>query len=124
MDTPNFEKGDGLITAVAQDADTDEVLMLAHMDREAYERTVDTGEAHYWSRSRKTLWKKGETSGNVQKVEEIRIDCDGDAILLKVIQKGGACHTGHRSCFHRILHDGEFVETGEQVFDPDKVYGK
>ncbi len=110
----------GLLPAIAQDADTGEVLMLAHVDAEAVERTVETGDAHYYSRSRDELWRKGETSGHVQRVEEVRVDCDGDALLYLVDQAGGACHTGYRSCFHRTL-DGEVV--GEQVFDPDAVYG-
>jgi len=92
---------DGLITAVAQDAATGEVLMVAHMDEEALRRTVATGEAWYWSRSRRGLWRKGETSGHTQRVREIRVDCDGDAVLLVVEQTGGACHTGHHSCFFR-----------------------
>ena len=110
----------GLLPAIAQDADTGEVLMLAHVDAEAVERTVETGEAHYYSRSRDELWRKGETSGHVQRVEAVRVDCDGDALLYLVDQAGGACHTGYRSCFHRTL-EGEVV--GERVFDPDAVYG-
>ena len=110
----------GLLPAVAQDADTGEVLMLAHVDAEALERTVDTGLAHYYSRSRDDLWQKGETSGHVQRVAEVRVDCDGDAVLYLVDQAGGACHTGHRSCFYRSL-DGE--ELAEPVFDPEDVYG-
>jgi phosphoribosyl-AMP cyclohydrolase len=110
----------GLLPAIAQDADSGEVLMLAHVDAEAVERTAETGLAHYRSRSRDELWQKGETSGHVQRVSEIRVDCDGDALLYLVDQEGGACHTGYRSCFHRTL-DGEVV--GERVFDPDEVYG-
>lgn len=121
MREPEFR--DGLVHAIAVDHETGEVLMLAHMNREAFEKTVETGEAHYWSRSREELWKKGETSGNFQEVEEIRIDCDGDAVLLEVDQKGGACHTGHYSCFHMSFDGEEFVEEGEKVFDPDDVYG-
>lgn len=109
----------GLLPAIAQDADSGEVLMLAHVDAEAVERTAETGLAHYRSRSRDELWQKGETSGHVQQVSEIRVDCDGDALLYLVDQAGGACHTGYRSCFHRTL-DGEVV--GERVFDPDAVY--
>lgn len=109
----------GLLPAIAQDADSGEVLMLAHVDAEAVERTAETGLAHYRSRSRDELWQKGETSGHVQRVSEIRVDCDGDALLYLVDQAGGACHTGYRSCFHRTL-DGEVV--GERVFDPDAVY--
>ena len=107
------------IPAVAQDADSGEVLMLAFVTPEAVERTRETGLAHYYSRSREELWKKGGTSGHTQTVEEIRVDCDGDALLYLVDQEGGACHTGYESCFHRTL-DGETV--GEQVFDPDAVY--
>ncbi|MDZ7702301.1 MAG: phosphoribosyl-AMP cyclohydrolase [Halobacteriales archaeon] len=110
----------GLLPAIAQDAETGEVLMLAYADAEAVDRTVETGDAHYYSRSRDELWHKGETSGHVQRVEEVRVDCDGDALLYLVDQAGGACHTGYRSCFHRTL-DGEVV--GERVFDPDEVYG-
>lgn len=110
---------DGLVPVVAQDVDTDEVLMVAYATREAVERTDETGRAHYYSRSRDELWEKGATSGNTQTVEEIRVDCDGDTLLYRVHQEGGACHTGHRSCFYRTL-DGENV--GELVFDPDDVY--
>ena len=107
------------IPTVAQDAGTGDVLMLAYVTREALDRTRETGLAHYYSRSRDELWQKGETSGHVQRVEEVRVDCDGDALLYLVDQKGGACHTGFESCFHRTL-DGETV--GERVFDPDDVY--
>ena len=107
------------IPAVAQDAETGDVLMLAYVTPEAIERTRETGLAHYYSRSREELWKKGGTSGHVQEIEEIRVDCDGDAMLYLVDQEGGACHTGFESCFHRTL-DGETVS--EQVFDPDAVY--
>ena len=110
---------DGLIPAIAQDYATGEVLMLAYMNDEALAKTRDTGKAHYWSRSRKKLWLKGETSGNFQVVKEIRIDCDSDAILLLVEQKGGACHTGYRSCFYRTV-DGEVV--GQKIFEPKDVY--
>jgi phosphoribosyl-AMP cyclohydrolase len=110
---------DGLVPAVAQDAGTGEVLMLAYATREALARTDETGRAHYYSRSREELWEKGATSGHTQAVEEIRVDCDGDAVLYLVEQSGGACHTGYRSCFHRRL-DGSVV--GERVFDPDDVY--
>ncbi|WP_336001302.1 phosphoribosyl-AMP cyclohydrolase [Halorientalis halophila] len=115
---PAFDEQD-LLPAVAQDADTGEVLMLAFVTREALDRTRETGRAHYYSRSRDELWEKGATSGHVQTVEEVRIDCDGDALLYLVDQEGGACHTGYRSCFHRTI-DGEVV--GERVFDPDDVY--
>jgi phosphoribosyl-AMP cyclohydrolase len=111
----------GLLPAVAQDADSGQVLMLAYVNRQALRRTRETGYAHYYSRSREELWKKGGSSGHLQAVEAVRVDCDGDALLYEVHQAGGACHTGYRSCFHRTL-DGEAV--GEQVFDPDDVYGE
>jgi phosphoribosyl-AMP cyclohydrolase len=111
---------DGLLPAVAQDVESGELLMLAHVDAAAVERTVETGLAHYHSRRRDELWQKGETSGHVQRVAEVRVDCDGDAVLYLVEQEVGACHTGHRSCFHRTL-DGEVI--AEPVFDPDTVYG-
>ena len=109
----------GLVPAVAQDADSGEVLMLAYVSPEALSRTRETGEAHYYSRSREEIWHKGSTSGHTQSVREVRVDCDADALLYLVDQAGGACHTGHRSCFHRTV-DGENV--GERVFDPDEVY--
>ncbi len=108
-----------LLPVVAQDADSGEVLMLAYASETALAETRDTGVAHYYSRSRKELWKKGGTSGHVQHIEEVRVDCDGDALLYLVEQEGGACHTGYESCFHRTV-DGEVV--GEKVFDPDDVY--
>jgi len=107
------------LPAIAQDATTGEVLMLAHVTPEAVERTRETGLAHYYSRSREELWKKGGSSGHVQEIEEIRVDCDGDTLLYLVEQTGGACHTGYESCFYRTI-DGETV--GEQVFDPENVY--
>ncbi|WP_276273516.1 phosphoribosyl-AMP cyclohydrolase [Haloarcula litorea] len=107
------------LPAVAQDADSGEVLMLAYVTERALERSRETGYAHYYSRSRDELWKKGATSGHTQELSEIRVDCDGDAVLYLVDQTGGACHTGHESCFYRTV-DGEAV--GEQVFDPDDVY--
>jgi phosphoribosyl-AMP cyclohydrolase len=110
---------DGLVPAVAQDADSGEVLMLAYVNREALDRTRETGFAHYYSRSRDELWQKGGSSGHTQAVREVRVDCDADSLLYLVDQTGGACHTGYRSCFYRTL-DGETV--GEQVFDPDTVY--
>lgn len=122
----DFSKSkDGLVPAIAQDADTGAVLMLAWMSREAYEETVRTRRAVYFSRSRGKLWRKGEESGNVQEVREIYIDCDADTILLKVHQIGGAaCHEGYASCFFRRL-SGDGVEVvGERLFDPAKVYGK
>jgi phosphoribosyl-AMP cyclohydrolase len=121
--TPDFDKGGGLVTAVAQDVHDGTILMLAYMNREAWEKTLETRIATYWSRSRNKLWIKGESSGNVQQVHEIRIDCDLDAIVLKVEQVGqAACHTGHRSCFYRVLGAEGFETQGEPVFDPEKVY--
>ena len=110
---------DGLVPVVAQDADSGEVLMLAYADRNAVEQSAATGRAHYYSRSRDELWEKGATSGHTQDIQEIRVDCDGDALLYLVEQSGGACHTGHHSCFYRTV-EGEHV--GEKVFDPDDVY--
>ncbi|WP_290818471.1 phosphoribosyl-AMP cyclohydrolase [Halovivax sp.] len=110
---------DGLVPAVAQDADSGEVLMLAYVSPEALARTRETGLAHYHSRSRDELWQKGRSSGHVQRVEDVRVDCDADALLYVVEQAGGACHSGHRSCFYRTV-DGERV--GERVFDPEAVY--
>ena len=111
---------DGLVPAVAQDADSGEVLMLAYVSPAALERTRETGRAHYYSRSREELWEKGATSGHTQSVREIRVDCDADALLYLVDQTGGACHTGFRSCFYRTV-DGDNV--GERAFDPEDVYG-
>jgi phosphoribosyl-AMP cyclohydrolase len=124
VETIDFSKGDGLVPAVIQDSETGEVLMLAYMNEEAYRRTLETGRAWFFSRSRNRFWMKGESSGNVQEVREVRVDCDSDAVLVKVHQVGGAaCHTGHRSCFHRRLDgDGWRVE-GEPLFDPKEVYG-
>ncbi len=114
----------GLVTAIAQDADNGEILMLAYMNRESLEATLRTGIMTYWSRSRGKLWVKGETSGHTQQVVEMRIDCDGDALLFKVRQKGGACHTGFRSCFYRKLTPDGLVEDSERVFQAQAVYGK
>ena len=120
----DFKKGDGLIPVIVQDVSTDEILMLAYMNREAWEQTVATQRATFWSRSRQKLWIKGETSGHVQKVKEIYLDCDGDTLLLKVNQVGGAaCHTGFKSCFHHRFDKGEWKVVGEKVFDPKEVYG-
>lgn len=110
---------DELIPAIAQDAETDEVLMLAFVSPEALAATQNTGLAHYHSRSRDELWQKGGSSGHVQEVREIRVDCDGNTLLYRVEQRGGACHTGHRSCFYRTI-EGEVI--GEKIFDPDEVY--
>lgn len=125
--SPDFSKSGGLIAAVAQDAATGEVLMLAWMNREAWDATLATGEAHYWSRSRQKLWHKGESSGNVQLVRAIRLDCDSDAVVLEIEQIGGsACHTGRRSCFYRQITPGssEVTICCPQVFDPEEVYKK
>jgi phosphoribosyl-AMP cyclohydrolase len=125
MITPNFDKMGGLVPAIAQDYKTGEVLMLAFMNQQAWEATLSTGKATYWSRTRQELWVKGQTSGNQQRVKEIRLDCDEDTVLLKIEQLGGAtCHTGHRSCFHKIVKDGSVQVIGKPVFDPTEVYGK
>jgi phosphoribosyl-AMP cyclohydrolase len=123
---PNFSKGDGgLLPAIAQDAETGQVLMLAYMNRESYEETLATGRAVYFSRSRGKLWRKGEESGNVQEVRGIFVDCDADTILLKVHQIGGAaCHEGYPSCFFRQVTDSGLRVVGERVFDPKTVYKK
>jgi phosphoribosyl-AMP cyclohydrolase len=123
--TLDFDKAGGLVPAVAQDADTGEVLMLAWMNREAFEETVRTGRAVYFSRSRNKLWRKGEESGNVQEVKGVYFDCDADTILLKVHQIGGAaCHEGYKSCFFRKLEGDELKVIAERIFDPKAVYGK
>ncbi len=115
---------DGLVPAIVQDAQTGEVLMMAWMDEPAVRRTIETGQTHFYSRSRKVAWHKGETSGHVQHVESIRIDCDADVLLIGVRQVGGACHEGYRSCFFRRVDDqGRFVVTAEPVFRPEAVYG-
>ena len=120
----DFQRGNGLIPAIVQDWKTSEVLMVAYMNGESWARTRETGRACFWSRSRKTLWLKGETSGKVQIVKEVYLDCDNDALLLKVEQIGGAaCHTGYRSCFYRRVADGRLETVGERVFDPKEVYG-
>jgi len=121
----DFSKAGGLVTAIAQDHVTNEILMVAFMNEESFQRTLDTGQAVYWSRSRSKLWHKGEESGNVQHVKELYIDCDADVVLMKIEQIGdAACHTGKRSCFFRKLEDGRVIDVGVQVFDPDEVYKK
>ena len=121
----DFDKTGGLVPAVAQDADTGEVLMLAWMNRDAYEETLRTGRACYYSRSRGKLWRKGEESGNVQRVREVYVDCDADTILLKVEQQGGAaCHEGYASCFFRRVAGDRIEVVGERIFDPKQVYKK
>jgi len=122
---PDFDKQGGLVPVVVQDADDGTVLMMAWMDRRAWEKTLETAKAHYFSRSRGRLWMKGETSGHIQEVKEIRIDCDRDAVLLKVVQHGGAaCHTGYRSCFYTKITPNGAVEDADRIFDPKDVYGK
>lgn len=121
-----FDKMGGLLPAIVQDAESGEVLMLAFMNEEAYRKTIETGRMHYYSRSRGKLWMKGETSGHIQEVREVLIDCDDDTALFKVHQVGGAaCHTGYNSCFYRRLErDGSLTQIkAERVFDPSQVYG-
>jgi len=122
----NFNKSpDELLPAIAQDYKSGEILMLAYINRLAWEKTLQTGKAHYWSRSRKKLWLKGESSGHLQVIHEILVDCDEDTVVYKVEQLGNAaCHTGHRSCFFRRIEGGELVVDGEKVFDPVEVYGQ
>ena len=122
----DFSKGNGLLPAIAQDFKSGKVLMLAYISQASWKKTLETGDAHYWSRSRKELWHKGGTSGNVQKIKEIYVDCDNDTVVFKVEQVGGAaCHLGYESCFHKkVDRDGNFTVVGEKIFDPDKVYKK
>lgn len=121
----DFKKGDGLIPVIIQDEASGQVLMLGYMNHESWEETLKTGKVTFWSRSRQKLWMKGETSGHVQVVKEIYLDCDGDALLFKVDQIGGAaCHTGFQSCFHHRREKGEWKEHGKKLFDPKEVYGK
>ncbi len=121
----DFKKGNGLIPVVIQDAATDEVLMLGYMNREAWEETLRAKRVTFWSRSRKKLWLKGETSGHFQEVREIWLDCDGDTLLIKVDEIGrAACDTGFQSWFHRRHEEGEWKVSGKRIFDPKEVYGK
>ena len=122
----DFTKGDGLLPAIAQDYNSGKVLMLAYINKASWEKTLETGDAHYWSRSRQELWHKGGTSGHVQKVKEIYADCDNDTVVFKVEQIGGAaCHTGYETCFHKkVDRDGSVTIVGEKIFDPEKVYKK
>ena len=122
----DFSKtADGLIPAIAQDWQTGEVLMLAYINRDSWEKTLATGKATYWSRSRKKFWVKGEESGNIQKIKDILVDCDLDTVIFKVEQVGGAaCHEGYHSCFFRKLENDELRVVGERVFDPAEVYKK
>ncbi len=120
---PDFDKGGGLVTAVAVDAADGQVLMVAHMNAEAYRLTCETGLVHYWSRSRDRLWKKGETSGNMQRLVELRLDCDLDAVVVVVHQAGPACHEGYRSCFHRtVAADGTLRTDAERLMAPEEMY--
>lgn len=120
----DFAKEGGLIPAILQDWKTGEVLMVGYMNAESWAKTQETGKACFWSRSRKKLWVKGETSGHFQIVKEVYLDCDADALLIKIEQVGGAaCHTGHRSCFYRRIENGQALEVAERVFDPREVYG-
>ncbi len=119
----DFKKGEGLIPVIVQDASTGEILMLAYMNRVAWEETLKTNRATYWSRSRNKIWVKGETSGHFQEIQEVLLDCDGDTLLLKVKQWGGAaCHTGFRSCFHHRYKKTGWEIFGEKIFDPKEVY--
>lgn len=122
----NFSKGQGLLPAIVQEQTSGKVLMLAYINEESWKKTLETGEAHYWSRSRQEIWHKGGTSGHVQKIKEIYADCDDDTVLFKVEQVGGAaCHTGRETCFHKkVERDGRLIIVGEMLFDPKEVYGK
>lgn len=126
MITLNFSKSpDALLPAIVQDYKSGDVLMLAYINKLAWEKTLETGKAHYWSRSRSTLWLKGETSGHMQIIHQILVDCDEDTVVYKVEQLGNAaCHTGHRTCFFRRVDNGKLVVEGEKVFDPAAVYGQ
>jgi phosphoribosyl-AMP cyclohydrolase len=122
LDTVNWNS-DGLVPAIAQDANTGRILMMAWMNREALQLSAERGEAVYWSRSRNQLWHKGETSGHIQKLHEIRLDCDEDVVVLQVEQLGGiACHTGRESCFYRVLKDGEWQAVEPVLKDPTEIY--
>lgn len=124
MDRIKFDSH-GLVPAIVQDAESGLVLMMAYMNRQAVRRTVLTGKAHFYSRSRKKLWLKGESSGHIQRVRSVSLDCDGDALLVQAEQVGGACHTGHRSCFYRkLIARKGWTVVGRPLFDPKKVYGK
>ena len=115
---------DGLLPAIVQDAESGEILMLAYINQESWHKTLETGKAHFWSRSRKKLWLKGESSGHVQLIKEIFVDCDQDTVVFKVEQLGGAaCHKGYRSCFFRRVSHGRLETVGEPVFDPAEIYG-
>lgn len=125
MDTLRFDKGNGLLPAIVQDYNTNEVLMVAYINEEAWQKTLTTGKAHYWSRSRNKIWLKGESSSHYQMIKEILVDCDEDTVIYKVEQLGdAACHNGYRSCFFRRVEDGIFNVKDEPVFDPREVYKK
>lgn len=121
----DFKKGNGLLPVITQDFKTGEILMQAYMNEEAWTETLNTNRAVYYSRSRNSLWRKGESSGNIQIIKEVKVDCDLDSILIKVEQIGGAaCHKGYRSCYYRTVQNGELEITGEIIFDPKEVYKK
>ena len=122
----DFQKGKGLLPAIVQEFRTGKVLMLAYINHASWEKTLQTGEAHYWSRSRQEIWHKGGTSGHVQKIREILVDCDSDTVLFRVEQVGGAaCHAGYESCFYRkVGPDGTATVVGKKIFDPERVYKK
>ncbi len=123
--SPDFAKADGLITCVTVDSSDGEVLMVAYMNEEAFRLTLETGKVHYWSRSRNKLWKKGESSGNMQELVELRVDCDLDAVVVRARQSGPACHEGYKSCFYRTVDaDGALVVDREQLMTPEEMYGK
>ena len=124
MDTLRFDKGNGLLPAIVQDWRTNEILMVAYINEEAWRRTLETGKAHYWSRSRNQLWLKGESSGHFQLVKEVLVDCDADTVIYRVEQQAAACHKGYRSCFFRRVEGDSFVIKDKQVFDPQEVYRK
>jgi phosphoribosyl-AMP cyclohydrolase len=122
--SPDFQKAGGLVTAVTVDAEDGEVLMVAYMNEEAFRLTLETGKVHYFSRSRNKLWKKGESSGNMQELVEMRVDCDLDAVVVRARQKGPACHEGYRSCFFRtVKEDGSLETRGERLMTPEQMYG-
>ncbi len=122
----DFDKSaDGLLPAIVQDNDSGDVLMLAYINKESWQKTLDTGKAHFWSRSRNKIWLKGESSGHVQLIKEISVDCDHDTVVFKVEQLGGAaCHKGYRSCFYRVVDGEQLRVVGDKVFDPETVYKK
>jgi len=122
----DFSKGNGLLPAITQDYSSGKVLMLAYINQLSWGKTLETGEVHYWSRSRQELWHKGSTSGHTQKIREIYTDCDNDTVLFKIDQAGGAaCHLGYETCFHKKVDtNGRFMIEGEKIFDPEKVYKK